>query len=101
LGIPECTKEQSDMNQMYPLRLLLSGIMHGLYFLAISAIALPLHLDEVSNQEWYMLCEITDTSDHTTSKTEDTVVLHKMVMLGDPFLEKQQLSNQVNIPSDF
>jgi hypothetical protein len=67
----------------------------------ISAIALPLHLDEVSNQEWYMLCEITDTSDQTPSKTYGTVVLYKMVMLGDPFLEKQQLSIQVNIPSDF
>lgn len=67
----------------------------------ISAIALPLHLDEVSNQEWYMLCEITDTSDQTPSKTYGTVVLYKMVMLGDPFLEKEQLSIQVNIPSDF
>ncbi len=67
----------------------------------ISAIALPLHLDEVSNQEWYRLCEINDTSDQTPSKTEDTVVLYKMVMFGDPYVGKQQMSRQVNIPPDF
>jgi hypothetical protein len=66
----------------------------------ISAIALPLHLDEVSNQEWYMLCEITDTSEQTLSKTEDTVVVYKMVMLGDPHIEKQQISIQVSIQSN-
>jgi hypothetical protein len=67
----------------------------------ISAIALPLHLDEVSNQEWYMLGEITDISDQTPSMTENTVVLYKMVMMGDHDSGKQQLSFQVNIPSDF
>ena len=64
----------------------------------ISAIALPLHLDEVSNQEWYMLCEISDTSDQTPSKTED---IYTMVMLGDPYCGKQEMSFQVNILSNF
>jgi hypothetical protein len=67
----------------------------------ISAIALPLHLDEVSNQEWYMLCENTDISDQIPCKTENTVVLYKMVMMGDHDSGKQQLSIQVKIPSDF
>jgi hypothetical protein len=67
----------------------------------ISAIALPLHLDDVSNQEWYMLCETTDTSDQTPSKTEDAVVLYKIVILGDPYFGKQQTGFQVNIPSNF
>jgi len=48
-----------------------------------------------------MLCETTDTSDQTPSKTEDAVVLYKIVILGDPYFGKQQTGFQVNIPSNF